>query len=232
MANQNSDILRRDAKLINRAIDKAINNSLKNNVLAAQIAKQIKKRTRLGFGVTKVKKGEAATGKGQDRFTLPALSDSYISQRKGELIFFKRKGKLIGIDLKDQIIEQQIKIQISIPKSKSRANLKKTLAKMKNLLKESQAKARNKLSSSTKAKKSNLTFTGKLLNSMASRARGHILIIFFKENRDDGITNSELIDIHRNRRNFLGLTTPELRKFSRIITKRIRDSIKNSLKAV
>ena len=95
------------------------------------------------------------------------------------------------------------------------------------------ARKGNKLSSKTRPSKSNLTFTGVLLDSIASIARRSKIIIFFRENRVDGVKNSDIVEFQRNQgREFFLLSNSELKKFSRNVSERIRKTINIRLRNI
>ena len=88
-------------------------------------------------------------------------------------------------------------------------------------------KTKPKLSRLTKPKKSNLTFTGRLLRALTGKVERNKMILYFKENRSDGVTNRELLDWHTNgtskmpKRPFFELTKKEY--------KTLKDDIKEAL---
>lgn len=63
----------------------------------------------------------------------------------------------------------------------------------------------------TKPKKSNLTFTGQLLNAITGKIVGKSIVIFLKENRNDGVKNSDIVKGQEDQgRHFFELSNKEL----------------------
>ena len=89
-------------------------------------------------------------------------------------------------------------------------------------------RAKSKLHKDTKTKKSNLTFTGQMLDSIKGERRGMLFIFGFKGNRADGkITNDKLAQYNREKgRPFFKLSKSEESGLRRKITKIIKESVK------
>jgi len=64
----------------------------------------------------------------------------------------------------------------------------------------------------TKPNKSNLTFTGQLLDAITGRARGKKIEVYMKEDRDDGEKNSDIVGYQSDQgRDFFELTDKEIK---------------------
>ena len=69
-----------------------------------------------------------------------------------------------------------------------------------------------KLPSTTKPSKSNLTLTGQLLESIKSRVSGNKIILYLKENRNDGKSNKDIVGWQSEQgRDFFELTDKEVK---------------------
>lgn len=79
-----------------------------------------------------------------------------------------------------------------------------------------------RLDPTTSVSKSNLTKTGQLLESITSRVRGKQIILFMKENRNDGVKNKDIVKYQSEQgRDFFELTDKEV--------KGLRNQIKRDL---
>lgn len=84
------------------------------------------------------------------------------------------------------------------------------------------ARRSGKLSSATSPKRSNLTFTGQLLDSLRGMVKGNKIIVYLKKNRDDGKTNPQVAGyVENGGRPFFELTDKEV--------KGLRNNIKKDL---
>jgi hypothetical protein len=100
----------------------------------------------------------------------------------------------------------------------ARTKLKQLSPKYKKARKRSKKLNKTK----TKPNKSNLTFTGQLLDAIKGRSRGKKIVLEFKENRDDGLKNSDIAGYVKDQgRDFFELTDKEI--------KGLRNSIKKDL---
>lgn len=83
------------------------------------------------------------------------------------------------------------------------------------------------LSPDTTPKRSNLTFTGKLLSAIVGVRRGTLFTFTFTENRGDGVSNNDLSKWQAEKgRRFFDLSSTERVGLSRKISKIIKESIK------
>lgn len=155
--------------------------------LAKLMAEQIRRRTRLGRGVAK---------EGGRLQKLKKLSDSYVQQRKGRARFFFKNGKLLaygrGVKYKDP---------------KNTAKQKKYPSEIK----------RPTLHSHTTPGRSNLTFSGKMLDDIFGFSpRPFVGIIAFKPRRKEKSnepSNDMLVQLNEERgRPFFYLARPEINK--------------------
>lgn len=71
---------------------------------------------------------------------------------------------------------------------------------------------RSKLHNETKPGKSNLTFTGQLLNAIFGKARGDTIVIGINPRRRDGISNADIVKWQEDQgRPFFDLTDKEIK---------------------
>lgn len=212
-----SDVLRKQAKNIDKALETALNKAFLQ-ALAQRMKDTIKVRTRVGKGVSNSGQLEK----------LKPLSDSYILQRQKKLGFFTKGGRVIpivgGVTNKE--------VDASTSDKARRKSLKKQLRNNKKYLKENLPT----LASSTSAKKSNLTRTGELLDSIVAKVKKSginsiINITFLGGSRKDGKTNKQVATwVQQQGRPFFVLSNTELKRFTREITKRIRFEINKQLR--
>lgn len=88
-------------------------------------------------------------------------------------------------------------------------------------------KAKGKLFPMTTPKKSNLTRTGQLLNSLTSSTNGNTITISFKENRDDSKQNIKIVGYQEDQnRPFFYISKPEKANILRTIRERILNEVK------
>ncbi len=86
-----------------------------------------------------------------------------------------------------------------------------------------------KLSSATSATKSNLTFSGKLLDSIAViKKTASSVFLGFKENRNDKNTNKEIAEFVSKERPFFHLSAPEKNGLKKFIQELLNGIIKKS----
>ena len=98
-------------------------------------------------------------------------------------------------------------------------------------------RAKAKLNGETTPKRSNLTFTGQLINSLkvTSVSNGKVTINATGSRSDAKIDNEELAEIHETggprlpRRRFLDLTVPEEKKLNRFYRKNLGDLLRKNL---
>lgn len=108
--------------------------------------------------------------------------------------------------------ESQVKLKPTAPSTKKGKEFKKK---------------KGKLSGLTTPKKSNLTDTGQLLDSINHKASIQKVVIGFKDQRKDSeIGNKELAKHVQVDRPFFGLTTPEKNRLKRLIEKKIQEMVK------
>lgn len=83
------------------------------------------------------------------------------------------------------------------------------------------------LSSNTRPAKSNLTFTGQLLDSLISKVKGFKVIIELMENRNDGVKNKDIVKWQKEQgRHFFELSDKEVRGLQKEIKKDLIKRIK------
>lgn len=86
---------------------------------------------------------------------------------------------------------------------------------------------KSQLSSDTTPKRSNLTFTGRLLSSIIGIRKGTLFTFTFNDNRPDGVSNNDLSRWQAEKgRRFFDLSASERVGLSRKISKVIKESIK------
>lgn len=108
--------------------------------------------------------------------------------------------------------ESQVKLKPTAPSTKKSKEYKKK---------------KGKLSDQTTPKKSNLTDTGQLLDSIQHKASLQKVVIDFKNLRKDSeIGNKELASHVQVDRPFFGLTNPEKNRLRRLIEKKIQEMVK------
>lgn len=213
-----SNILRKQAKNIDKALETALNKAFLQ-ALAQRMKDTIKVRTRVGKGVSNSGQLEK----------LKPLSDLYILQRQKKLGFFTKGGKAIPI-VGGAVTNKEV--DASTSNKARRKSLKKQLRNNRKYLKENLPN----LASSTSAKKSNLTRTGELLDSIVAKVKKSginsiINITFLGGSRKDGKTNKQVATwVQQQGRPFFVLSKTELTRFTREITKRIRFEINKQLR--
>lgn len=130
----------------------------------------------------------------------------------------------IGEEVSTQI-RKRTRLGYGTTKTGSQAKLKptKTSTQKAKQLKKKQGK----LSDQTTPKKSNLTDTGQLLDSIQHKASLQKVVIDFKNPRKDSeIGNKELAKHVQDDRPFFGLTNPEKNRLKRLIEKKIQEMVK------
>ena len=135
-------------------------------------------------------------------------------------------------------------IKLIIARTRLGYGVKKTntaqtrLAPLAEPTKEYRRRNASKLHPETSPNKSNLTFTGQLLDSLGvkSASKSEVIIAANRRRRKGGITNDELAGIletrGRNRpaRPFLNLSTKEIQKLNRDFSATFAKALKKSLK--
>jgi len=166
---------------INIAIDKAfavLTNPKNTKGVARKIKRMIVKRSRLGFGVD-------PTSLKQKRFK--PLSASYKEQRKGNIKFVTIKGKVFSIRLRGKPRRARGAVTRKRKKKGGLAGLfgglfgkKKSKTKIRRKRKSPTA---SHLSRETTPGKSNITATGRLLDSLQSSGQKAKAIVTIPDNR-------------------------------------------------
>lgn len=88
-------------------------------------------------------------------------------------------------------------------------------------------KNKAKLSPATAPGKNNLTLSGQLLDSIAGKATKNVATIFFKEDRNDGVANSDIVEGQAKQgRTFFELTDKELKGLQNQIKKDLIKSLR------
>ena len=91
-------------------------------------------------------------------------------------------------------------------------------------------RAKGKLSPKTSPEKSNLTFTGQMLDAIRGRGFIRKITIFFRESRRDKKTNSEIAIFNELKgRLFFGLNKKEINKITKNLSRDIRDELRRKL---
>jgi len=143
------------------------------------LAEAIKKRTRLGYGVPE---DEA------DKERLRPLSKPYILYRKVVTSYNQRKSKA----------KNPSKTKFSLTK-KQMSGASTNDLKGLNFFQRNAGTDKQINKEYTSYEKSNLTFTGQLLNALFGRGTGvGKAEVFLKEKRDDGIKNSDIVKWQEN----------------------------------
>ncbi len=165
-------------------------------------AETIKKRTRLGYGVN-------ATG--EDRVALKPLHPEYILYRAQTE---ERKSKKTGKALKVRNVKGQESLSGNFAKSLHKQN-----------------KNKEKLNTAlTSVSKSNLTYTGQMLDSLKATATQDSVSINVSGQRRDGQSNEEIAGENEDRgRRFNDLAKGDLNQL-RIFLSNIVDGIMKKLK--
>jgi hypothetical protein len=90
------------------------------------------------------------------------------------------------------------------------------------------ARARRANRTKTTPRKSNLTFTGQLLDSISGRSLGvRKFLIYLKENRNDGERNSDIAEYQeRQGRKFLYFSKPEIKAIYNYIRRYLKKEFK------
>jgi hypothetical protein len=195
------------------AIDKAfeILTSPKNTKgVARDIRNDIVKRTRLGFGVNDAKR----------QYRLPRLSQSYVNQRKGLLKFVTIKGKSFPI-------VNNVAKPAARSKPAKKARPKKARPSKPKIARPKKVQPRApKLSPKTTPGKSNLTATGRLLDSLrffGQRAKAIVTIPnyryttnIFGERLKKGATAQDVVRFQEKKgREFFGLSKSQENRIER-----------------
>jgi hypothetical protein len=185
------------------------------NFIINDVINQIKKRTRLGRGVDESGNLE----------NLKPLTQLTIAQRAGEIAFRKNKqtgGTFTLTNSKKTmfVIGKETKGR---GKNRIGANTKLTF---KTVTVQDKFKA-PKLSPLTRPAKSNLTFSGQMLDAIQGIRRGSLFTFTFKESRSDGENNSAIARYAREKgRRFFDLSKSERIGLSRKISQVIKNKIK------
>lgn len=173
----------------------------KFDFLLDEIPKMIRVRTRLGKGIDGI---------------LKPLSKWYIMQRKGIIAF--RKNKSTGGTF---VLEAETQAYIE----QGRQNKKSTSIKIKHKLKRSWDMV--PLSSETKPDKSNLTYTGQMLNSIIGIRQGYKLIFSFSNKESD----KKAFYARENGRPFFGLSASQKNGLQRSIGNVIKEELRKMFKS-
>lgn len=140
-----------------------------------------------------------------------------------EKILIRVEKKVRGYSLRARAVEYAGRIKkrtrlgwgvINGERGNPRERLKKLTEKYK------QIRKRTQLSSQTSAGRSNLTRTGKLLDSIRGRSLGKKIIFEITENRSDGALNRDIVKGQSDQgRDFFELTDKELKGLRNAIKK-------------
>lgn len=160
-----------------------------------ELKEDIVKRTRLGFGTDK---------NNGPRRKLEPLSKSYVEQRKGNLSFWTNsKGKSVPVNTKG----------------------KKLSAKQRARNKEYISKNNQSLDSTTRATKSNLTRTGKMLSRLGVLAGVGRAIIGLKTSKE-----TKKAAFVSKKRPFMFATKQQINRLTRSLRKRLDIIIERKIK--
>jgi hypothetical protein len=94
------------------------------------------------------------------------------------------------------------------------------------------AKTVKKLADLTTPKKSNLTYTGQLLDSIQAKRLGTVIEVSLKQQRNDGLTNDKVAGYVKGERPFLNLAKTEITNVQRKVKEKLTGKIAEILNRV
>jgi len=150
-------------------------------------------------------------------------------------ILSKIRKTINGVDLKPHAknaaeqIRKRTRIESGLSETE-RGSKKKKLKKLSPKYKTARAKSDKLNKGLTKPNKSNLTFTGQLLDSLRGSAQRKSIVIDFKENRSDGKKNVDIMNYQKDQdRHFFELTDKEVKGLQRALKADLINNIKKKL---